>query len=144
MLCNAIILRKAEVCPSKISNMLCKQSLFISLQNVRLIFIVINRWFSQHKRVTIHCVLAFLEIPELYFTFIDMHKYFFFIEFTHVHAILQWLMEYFIMFVLKSINQIINFDKNFRSNGNIFFQIYWVIEWFNWSNIYYLGMWWMN
>jgi hypothetical protein len=45
--------------------------------DVRQIFIVINRWFSQHKRATIYWVLAFLEIPELYFAFNDMRKYFF-------------------------------------------------------------------
>ena len=39
-LCNTIILRKDEVCPSKISHKLYKQSLFILLQNVRPILIV--------------------------------------------------------------------------------------------------------
>jgi hypothetical protein len=39
LLCNTIILRKSEVCPCTISNRLCKQSLFISLQNVKPIFL---------------------------------------------------------------------------------------------------------
>ena len=40
MLCNTIILRKAEVCPRKISHTFYKQSLFIFLQTVRPILIV--------------------------------------------------------------------------------------------------------
>jgi len=57
MLCNTIILRKAEMCPSKISHILYKQSLLIFLQTARPILIVSEHSpfiFADHALICIY------------------------------------------------------------------------------------------
>ena len=56
LLCNTIILRKAEVCPRKISHKFYKQSLFIFLQTVRPILIVSEKNVCMHDACNYKCI----------------------------------------------------------------------------------------